>query len=812
MDRLRQDFLVAIRRLRSSPWFTLAAIVTLALGIGANTTVFSAVNALVFRSLAVDRPDELQAINTRMGKHEFPAQSYLNYVDFRDRNSVLSGLIAYRPQPVNFSLGGGNNARMWGYEVSGNYFDVLGVRAARGRMLTADDDRVRGGHPVAVISWACWQSRFAADPEISGRTIKLNGMDYKVLGVAPREFTGTEMIYTPEIFVPFAMAGQIEGSADWLKSRNAFNLFTIGRLKQGVATAQAQAALDAVAADLGREYPQENGGMRILLSPPGLFGNLLRGTIRGFAAVLMGVAGLVLLIACVNLASLLLARAADRRRDTAIRLALGARRGDLIRQLLTESLILSMLGGTAGMLLAVWLIDLFAAWKPPVEVPVIPPIAMDWHVLLFAAAASLITGALFGLAPALEGARLNLAPVLKNEAVAERLRRFHPRDALVVAQIAMSVMLMVGSLLVVRSLQHALSLHLGFEPRGASTVGFDLALQGYDEAKAKDFQQRVIDRVRNLPGIESAGVADTLPLSLNSNNSNVFLEGKPEPNASEVPSAGMFRVDAGYWKAARTRFVAGRAFDDHDREGSPPVAIVNQTFATELLPGENPIGKRIRTGGSPAWREIVGVVEDGKYRSLGEAPMPVVFRPFLQSWSSDTIIVARSSLPEDQVARMLRGAVMALDPTITLYQSGSLTEQLGLVLLPARIAAVALGAFGLLAVVLAATGVYGIMAYAVARRTREIGIRMALGARRGSVLGVILRRTVILVAIGTAAGVALSLAAGRVFAQILYGISATDPLTYALAISTMAAVAGVACWAPAARAMGVDPVIALRSE
>jgi predicted permease len=812
MDRLRQDFLVAIRRLRSSPGFTIAAIVTLALGIGANTTVFSAVNALVFRSLAVDHPNDLVAINTRMGKHQFPAQSYLNYVDFRDRNSVLAGLVAYRPQPVNFSLGGGNNVMMWGYEVSGNYFDVLGVRAARGRMLTADDDRIRGGHPVAVISWACWQSRFSGDPNIVARTIKLNGMDYQVLGVAPRQFTGTEMIYTPEIFLPMAMVGQIESSATWLDSRNSFNLFVVGRVKPGVSGAQAQAGLDTIAADLGRGYPKEDEGMRIELSPPGLFGNMLRGAIRGFAAVLMGVAGLVLLIACVNLASLLLARAVDRRRDTAIRLALGAGRGDLIRQLLTESLILSVLGGAAGILLAVWLIDLFAAWKPPVDVPVIPPIAIDWHVLVFTAAATLITGVLFGLAPAFESARVSLAPALKNEAADERLRRFHSRDLLVVGQIAMSVMLMVASLLVVRSLEHALNLRLGFEPRGAASVGFALGLQGYDETKARDFEHRIVERVRNLPGIESVGLADTLPLSLNSNNSNVYLEGKPEPKASDLPSAGMFRVDAGYWKVARTRFVAGRAFDERDRDNSPPVAIVNETFARQLLPGENPIGKRIRTGGTSAWREIVGIVEDGKYRSLGEEPMPVVFRPYFQNSNSSTIIVARSRLPEDQVVAMLRGAVMAQDPTITLFQTGSLTEQLGLVLLPARIAAVALGAFGLLVVVLAATGVYGIMAYAVSRRTREIGIRMALGARRGSVLGVVLRRTTILVAIGTVAGVGLSLAAGRVFSQILYGISATDPITFGLAISMMAAVAGLACWAPAMRAMSVDPVIALRAE
>ena len=812
MDRLRKDLTVTIRRLRSSPGFTIAAIVTLALGIGANATIFTAVNALIFRSLAVDHPEELVSLNTSSSSSEYPVQSYPNYIDMRDRNDVFSGLASYRPQPVNFSRGDGNNARVWGYEVTGNYFDVLGVHALRGRLLHPEDDRVRGASPVVVIGYSFWQRRFSGDPDVAGKKIKLNGMDYTVVGVTPRAFTGTEMIYTPDIFVPMSMVAQIEPGNTWINDRGSFNSFVVGRMKPGVTMPQAEAALNTIMADLAREYPKENAGMHVVLSPPGLFGSFLRDYIRIFAAVLMGLAGVVLLIACVNLASLLLARATDRRRDTAIRLALGAARGDLIRQLLTESIVLSILGGAAGVLLAVWLTQLFAAWKPPMDIPVIPQLGLDWHVLAFAAAASLGTGVVFGLAPAIQSVRVDLAPALKNEAVAQRLRRFHLRDLLVTAQIAMSVVLLVGSLLVVRSLQNALSVKLGFEPRGAATVAFDLALEGYNETRAKDFQRRLMQRVRALPGIEAAGITDSVPLSLNWNNDVIFIEGRPQIKVGDAPLAPMFVIDPGYLKAMRTPLVAGRNFDDHDRQGAPKVAIVNQAFAAQLLPGENPLGKRFRASRQEEgpWYQIVGIVENGKYRSLGESAKPAVFRPLDQEWSSYTQVIARSSLPEERVASMLRSAVLELDPNITLYDNGSLTSELGLVLLPARLAAGVLGSFGLLAIVLAATGVYGIMAYAVARRTREIGIRMALGARQATVLRVVLSHTAVLMVIGTGVGIGLSLAAGRVFSQILYGISATDPFTYLISILLMAAIAAIACLVPARRAISVDPVTALR--
>ena len=815
MDQLRRDLIVSLRRLRSSPGFTFSAILTLALGIGANTAIFTAVNALIFRPIpAVERPKELVALNSRLLKTEFPVTSYPDYLDFRDRNNVLAGLAGYHLADASFSQGDSNNTRAWTYEVTGNYFDLLGVTPLRGRLLHHDDDVSRGGHPVAVITASFWQRRFAGDPGIVGRKIKLNGMDYTIVGVTPPGFVGTEVIFTPDLFVPLAMVPQIEPSqgSSWLDSRDDRSLFVVGRLKAGVTRVQAEAALNSIATELGREYPNQDEGVKILLSEPGLFGNYLRATVQGFAVVLMGLAGMVLVIACVNLASLLLARAADRRKETAVRLALGASRGRLIRQLLTESTVLSIFGGALGVLLARWMVELFAAWQPPVDVPVVPVLHIDSQVLVFAALASLITGIVFGLAPAIQATRAELAPALKNEAVDDRLRRFQLRDLLVGAQVALSVVLIVGSVLVVRSLRHALSLNLGFEPRHAASVSYDLSLQGYDATRAREFQQRVLERVRSLPGIEAAGLINGLPLTLNINNSGILLEGKPPANTADTPLAAMFRISPGYLRAAGTKLVAGRDFNDGDKNGAPLVAIVNETFARQLLPGENPLGKRFHHEQNGPWQEIVGVVEDGKYRSLGEKPMPAVFQPLAQHGPGGTMLIARSPLPEEQTAALLRRTVAGFDSSISIFNVGSLTDRLGLVLLPAKIAASVLGAFGLLAIVLAATGVYGIMAYAVARRTREIGIRMALGAKPGQVLSVVLSHTAILVAIGTGAGVVLSLAAGKLFSQVLYGISATDPVTYAVAIGMMALVALAACWFPARRAIHVDPVRALRTE
>jgi predicted permease len=808
---LRHNLTFAFRRLRLSPGFTAAAIVTLALGIGANTTIFSLVNAVVFRPFGVERQNELVSFNIRTSKAQFPTLSYPDYKDYRDRNNVLSGMAIYRFIAINMSRSGGANVRLWGYEVSGNYFDMLGVQPIRGRVLHPDDDVKRGGHPMAVISYSCWQTRFSADPDIAGKKVKIGGLDYTIVGVTPPAFIGTELIYTPDVFVPIAMAEQIE-QYKWMDDRDDGNALVVGRLKPGVSLKSAEAAVNTIATQLARENPKDDEGVSIVLSPPGMAGNFLRGAITGFSAVLMVVAGLVLLIACVNLASLLLARASDRRKETAIRLALGASRGQLLCQLLTESLILAIVGGAAGILLAWWLNDLVNAWRPPVDVPVIPHVVMDTHVLIFTALVTLLTALLFGLAPALQSTRASLVGAIKNEAPSERLRRLNLRDILVTTQVALSVVLLIGSILVVRSLQHALSLNLGFNPRHAAVLSYDFAAQGYDEARGRQFQRLLLAKVRSIPGIQSAGVIDGLPLTLNISNSGIHVEGKPEPRAGDVPLANMYYITPGYLQAMGTRLIAGRDLDQRDTKDAPLVAIVNEAFVRQLLPGEDPVGKRFRHRSDSPWIQIAGVVEDGKYRSLGESPSPTVFESIEQSWTGGQTLVARSPLSETEAVRFMRRAVTELDPSLTIFSDSSLTNALGLALFPAKLVAVVLASFGLLAVVLAATGVYGIMAYAVSRRTREIGIRMALGAAPSQVARVVLMRTAILLAVGITIGFALSFAAGQFFAQILYGISAHDPLTYLSAIVLMAAVAFVACWVPARRAIKTDPLLALRTE
>ncbi|HVO97626.1 MAG TPA: ABC transporter permease [Bryobacteraceae bacterium] len=807
---LRHDLTFAIRRLRSSPGFTAAAVVTLALGIGANTTIFSLVNAIAFRPFGVQRQDELVALNMKTSKAQYPVIGYLEYKDYAERNSVMTGLAMYRIIPLNMSRGA-QNSRLWGYEISGNYFDLLGVQAIRGRMLHADDDVKRGGHPLAVISYGCWQRRFAGDPDIAGKKVKINGLDYTIAGVAPKDFIGTELIYTPEIWVPLAMAEQIE-HFNWMDTRGNASALVVGRLKPGVSVKTAEAALNAIAAQIGREHPKEDAGVSVVLSPPGMAGNFLRGAITGFSAVLIVVAGLVLLIACVNIASLLLARASDRRKETAIRLALGASRGQLVRQLLTESIVLSIAGGLAGVILAMWLTDLVNVWTPPIDVPVIPHVAMDARVLVFAAISSLLTAVLFGLAPALQTTRESLAGAIKNDAPSERFRRFSLRDALVATQVALSVVLLIGSILVVRSLQHALNMNLGFEPRHAASISIDMGGQGYDEARGLEFQRRLLDKVRSMPGIEAAGSVDGMPLTLSITSSPIFVEGKPEPRAGDASLANLYRISSGYLRAMGTRMITGRDFNERDSKDAPRVAIVNEAFARQLLPGADPIGKRFRHDTNGKWIEIIAVVEDGKYHSLGEKPAPTMFEPLSQIWMDSQEFIARSPLDENETVRLLRRAVAELDPSLTVFGEGSVTSRLGLALFPAKLVAAVLGSFGFLAVILAATGVYGIMAYAVSRRTREIGIRMALGADPGQVLRIVLTRTGILLATGAAAGFALAFVTGKFFDQILYGVSAHDPVTYLSAIGLIALVAFLSCLAPARRAIKVDPLTALRTE
>jgi macrolide transport system ATP-binding/permease protein len=815
-DEMMQDLRYGVRMLVKRPGFTLVAVLSLALGIGANTAIFSLINTLLLRPLPIRQPEQLVAINN-VGENRglFSNFSYLNYQDMRARNEVLSDMFAYRILPLSLSHDG-INERLWGYQVSGNYFAALGVQPALGRFISADDDRMPGAHPVVVISHKYWQQSFGSAPDTVGKEIIVNGSRYTIIGIAPQGFLGTEIASAAELWFPLAMQAQLDMGSNWLDKRGAEVLFVQGRLKPGVSTTQAQTALNLIAMQLEREYPDENKGKRITLSPPGLFGNTMRGNLLGFAGLLMLIVGMVLLLACINLANLLLARATERRREIAVRLALGASRFRLIRQLLTESLLLACAGGLLGLLPALWLVNLLKAFKLPPNIPVVFAIQIDYRVYLFTFLLSLVTGVLFGLLPAWQATKAELVPALKEEGrfsqQGRSIRGTWLKSSLIVLQVALSLVLLVGGGLMVRALQQANNLKLGFEPQHAAEISFNLRLQGYDSAQGKEFQKRLLERVNALPGLQAAGLSDLLPVDLHFSRAGVYLDGQvPERNA-RVPSALFNLASPGYFQAMGTRLLQGRDFTAQDDEQAMQVAIINESFAHRFFPGENPLGKQFRLGRADAPKvQVIGVVEDGKYANLSEDARPYVARPLWQSPLGSTSVVVRTTGDLPGLSAAIRREIQQLDAHLPVSTS-TLVEKLSLPLLPARMVASILGGFGLLALALAAIGIYGVMSYAVAQRTHEIGVRMALGAQKADVLKLVIGQGMTLTLIGIGLGLAAAFVLTRLMKSLLFGVSATDPLTFVGIASVLAFVTLLACYLPARRATEVDPLVALRHE
>ena len=805
LEAFAQDTRYAFRVLRKSPAFTIVAGLSLALGIGANTVVFSVLNALVLKALPIADPARVYFVNNSGG----PAQSFPNYRDIRDRNAVFESLFAYRIAMM--SLDGERGAhRVWGYLVTGNYFASLGIKPALGRFFTPAEDAHPNASPYAVLSYACWRSRFDGDPQIAGKDIRINGHPYTVLGVAPRAFHGTEIFYWSDIWVPMTMQPQIEGHA-WLEVRNTHNSWVAGRLKPGVTVGQAEANLGVIAAQLAHEYTS-NEGMRLTLGVPGMMGSAGREPTRAFAGGVMLLAALVLLAACANLASLLAARMADRSRDLAIRVSIGAGGGRIVRQLLTESIWIAILGGTAGCAFAVVLLRLLSRWRAPLDFPVQFDVAPDWRVFLFACAAALATGLLSGIGPARHA--WNAAPALhlKGTATPRSGQRWAARDILLPVQIALCCVLLTASLVAVRGLMRSFQTPLGFRPDGAAVVGYDVGLAGYNEEQGRLFEQRALQAVEHLPGVESAAYSSSVPLSIDQSNTTVYSESTTDFRPKNAHSTSHYYVSPGYFQTAGTRLLAGREFTPQDDPKSPLVAIVNQTFARRVTGAADATGRRFRRGPGGPLFQIVAIVEDGKYETLTEVPKPAVCLPILQNYSSTIVLMARSRRPESDLAAEMREAVGRLDPTLAIYGVGSLHQMLGLVYLPMHAAVVALGAFGVLALMLSITGIYGLAAYTVSRRVREIGIRVAVGARPAQVLRLIFARTGVLVAVGAAAGLALGMAGASVLASIVYQASSRDPVVIGTAVLAISGVSLAAAVGPARRALRIDPVQALRHE
>jgi predicted permease len=819
VNALGHDLRHAVRLLRKSPGFAAAVVLTLGLGVGAGTTIFSFVSALLLEPLPVADPASVVAVFTSdYSGPRFGASSYPDHMDFLEQADAFAGLAAHTVAPLSLGTGA-HTDRVFGELVSANYFAVAGTRASRGRLL-APEDGLPGAPPVLVVGDALWRRAFGADPGLIGRSVTLNGRPFTVVGVAPPGFRGMTRGMAVELWVPVTAPGAIP-SSDRLDRRGSRWLFVLGRLKAGVTARDAEARLAVLAGRLQQAHPDAwtdvRKQRRVVSVVPESQARIFpeaRGAVVGFLGLLLAVVGLVLMIACSNVASLMLARAGARRRETAVRLALGASRGRLVRQLLTESLLLSLLAGALGLLLASWATDLLVALRPPVPVPVALDLELDGRVLVFSLALSMLTALGFGLLPALQASRPELVPALKDETPGSGRSAGSSRRLLVIVQMAVSVVLLIGAGLFLQSLRNAQGIDPGFDARNLLLLTTDLRLNGYPESAGREFYRRLLERAGALPGARSASLATGVPLGLSSRRRGITIEGY-RPAAGEDMEVHTASVGPGYFRTMGVALARGRDFDAGDGPGAPLVAVVNEAFARRYWPGQDPIGKAIRMGSRNAAAEpfaVVGLARDGKYVTLGEEPRPFFYLPFLQRYEAEAVLHVRTQGDPRALVAVLRREVQALDPGVPIYDVKTMTDHLGVALLPARLAAGLLGVFGGLAIVLAALGLYGLVAYSVSQRTRELGIRVALGARARDLLSMVMGLGLGLAAIGVGVGLPLAFAGTRLAGSLLYGISPTDPPTFAGIALLLVAIALLASYVPARRATRVDPIVALRYE
>lgn len=796
------------RLLAKSPGFVATAIITLALGIGANAVVFGVLNALVLRPVNVPDAKNLYMVQ----RFRYPSQSYLDYVDLRDRNRTFNSLVAFQIiGPVGVDSGS-NPSVAWPYLASGNYFDALQIQPYLGRFFHAADEKGKNSAPYVVLSYAFWHSYFHADRSVIGRQLNINKHPFTVLGVAPPAFRGTELFFAPALWIPMLEQPLVEGH-DSLQYRGNHSPMVVGRLKPGVTVTQATADLNSIGAWLAKTYPSDDDGVNFTLTRPGLVGDMLGGPARAFMAGLMLLAGLILLAACANLGSLFAARASDRAKDIAMRLALGSRRGLILRKLLLEAMLVSLAGGGIGLASGVVLLRVLSAWQPIPDVPISVPVNADARTYLVALGLALASGLLFGLVPIRQVMRSDPWQVIRTGmSGSSGTRRFSVRDVLLVTQIAICAVLVTSSLVAVRGLVRSLHSNFGFQPQGAMLIESDLHMAGYADERVAQIQQRMIDAVAAVPGVTSVGYINSLPLGLGAGDSYVYADSTTDFRPTNYAADAMdYNVSPGYLDAAGTRLLAGRNLTLHDDIKAPKVALVNQRFAIKVFGSVNKaIGAHFKYwGGERA--EVVGVIEDGRYRSMTEDQQPAMFFSFQQHPSSGTWLVVRSLRNPQEIAAPLESAVRGLDSTLPIVVK-TWTAEMNTPLFAARVATVALGVLGLLGAMLAITGIFGMASYAVSRRIRELGIRVALGAARRQVLGVALGRAFRLLAIGSLAGLAFGVLATRVLSFIVYQATPKDPVVLVGVSLTMLLLGLVAAWIPARRALSVDPLILLREE
>jgi predicted permease len=810
MEILMQDVRVSLRALRKSPGFAIAAVLTLALAIGANAVVFSMLDTLVLRPIDVPQAQNLYMVES--GKGSIPSQSYPDYTDLRDRNSSFDSMLIYTMAPAGLTTNGGSPSSIWVYAASGNYFDVLRVKPYLGRFFHGADEHGVNSAPYVVLSYAYWKTHFHGDTGVVGRLVQVNKYPYTILGVAQPKFRGTELFFAPDLWVPMANQPQIEGWS-FLDQRGSRSMFIVGRVKGGVTATQATADLNSVAAYLSKTYPKDDAEMSFSMARPGLMGDMLGGPVRAFVTGLMLLAGLILLAACANLGSLFAARAAERSKEIAVRLALGSNRRRILRRLLTEAVLISLAGGAVGLAGAVVLLRWLSAWQPMPNMPI--NIAVNPDVRTYAVALLLAVGSglLFGIIPVRLVMKTNPYEVVKAGSNARIGRRITVRDVLLVVQIAICAVLVTSSLVAVRGLMRSLHSNFGFEPRNATLVNTDLDMAGYSGDRVAAMQRRMMDTVAAIPGVTAAGYADRVPLNVGWSESSVYSESTTDYTPSNTAAEAMdYGVSPGYFRAAGTGLLTGRTFTWHDDKNAPLVAVVNDAFALKVFgSATKAIGGYFKVLGG-ARIQVVGIVEDGKYKALAEDPQPAMFFPILQRPTSAMWLVVRSSgRGEPEVAAAIDQTLHKLDPALPVTIN-SWYRELSSALFAPRAATIALGVLGALGAILAITGLFGMAAFTIGRRMRELGIRVALGGQRKEVLRAALGRPFKLLAIGSVVGLLLGMAASRVLSSIVDQATPRDPLVLVGVVVAMSLLGLAAMWVPARRALAVDPMILLREE
>lgn len=805
------DIRYAIRQLRKSPGFALTATITLALGIGANAVVFSVLNALILRPVNLPNAENLYIVQRAFDRGSTPSQSYPDYVDVRDKNHTLANITAFDIiGPVGVDAGR-NPSTAWPFLASGNYFDALGIQPFLGRFYHASDEKGYNSAPYVVLSYAFWHSYFHDDRAVVGRILQINKHPMTVIGVAPENFRGTELFFAPAMWIPIVEQPLVQGQ-NGLQYRGDHSSMLIGRLKPGVTQQAATADLNTLASTLSKTYPGDDDGLKFSLAHSGLMGDMLGGPAKAFMGGLMLLAGLILLAACANLGSLFAARASDRAKEVALRLALGSKRGMILRQLLTEAVLVSLAGGLVGLAGSLVILHGLSAWQPIPDIPINVPVNPDASTYIMALLLALLSGFLFGMVPVRQVMRADPWQMIRTGMSTDTVKRLSLRDVLLVLQIAICAVLVTSSLVAVRGLVRSLHSSFGFDPRNAMLATTDLRMAGYDGERVPQMQRRILDSINSIPGVTSAGLISALPLSLGAGDSYVYTDATTDFRPTNYAADAMdYNVSPGYFSAAGTNILAGRDISFRDDKPGPKVAVINRKFAVKVFGSvEKAVGGHFKYwGGERA--EVVGVVEDGKYRSLTEDQMPAMFFSYQQHEASGAWFVVRSRRDPQEMVHALETTLHGLDSAMPLTIQ-TWTVEMDTALFAPRVATVALGVLGMLGAMLAVTGIFGMASYVVSRRLRELGIRVALGASQRQILRASLGRAFRLLGIGSVAGLGLGLLATRVLSFIVYQATPRDPMVLGGVTATMLVLGLVAAWIPARRALAVDPLVLLRDE